>query len=37
MEPESSLLCSQQTATGPYPEPDESISHLLTLFPLDPF
>jgi len=24
MEPEISLLFSQDTATGPYPEPDES-------------
>jgi hypothetical protein len=24
MEPEVSLLCSQEPATGPYPEPDES-------------
>jgi hypothetical protein len=28
MEPEGSLLCSQQPATDPYPEPDESRSHL---------
>jgi hypothetical protein len=31
MEPEGSLPCSQQPATGPYPEPDEFIPHLLTL------
>jgi hypothetical protein len=31
MELEGSLSCSQETATGPYPESDESISHL-TLF-----
>jgi hypothetical protein len=24
MEPEGSLLCSQEPSTGPYPEPDES-------------
>jgi len=28
MEPEGSLLCSQEPATGPYPEPDESIYNL---------
>jgi hypothetical protein len=33
MEPEGSLPCSQQLATGPYPEPDESCPHFLTLFP----
>jgi len=27
MDPERSLLCSQQPATVPYPEPDESSSH----------
>jgi hypothetical protein len=27
MEPECSLPCSQATATGHYPEPDESTSH----------
>jgi len=32
MELESSIPCSQQSATGLYPEPDESSSHLLTLF-----
>jgi len=26
----------QQTATGPYPEPDESSAHLETLFPKYP-
>jgi hypothetical protein len=28
MEPESSLLYSQQLATGPHPEPDESSPYL---------
>jgi hypothetical protein len=27
VEPKASLLCSQQPAIGPYPEPDESILH----------
>jgi hypothetical protein len=32
MEPEGSLQCSQQPATGPYPEPDASNPQLPTLF-----
>jgi hypothetical protein len=32
MELKGSLLCSQQPATGPYPEPDESNKHP-TYFP----
>jgi hypothetical protein len=28
MEPEGSLLCLQEPATGPYPEPDKSSPHL---------
>jgi hypothetical protein len=37
MEPESLLLCSQDPAIGPYPEPDESILHPPTIFPKDSF
>jgi len=33
MEPESSLLCSQKPATGPYPYPDASSPQFTTLFP----
>jgi hypothetical protein len=33
MEPKGSLPYSQETATGPYFEPDESIPHPFTLFP----
>jgi hypothetical protein len=33
MEPQSSLLYSQQPAIRPYPDPDESSPHLTTLFP----
>lgn len=32
MESECFLSCSQNTATGPYPEPDASSSHLNILF-----
>jgi hypothetical protein len=35
MKIEGSLLCSLQSATGPYPEPDESNPHSPTQFPQD--
>jgi hypothetical protein len=37
MEHEGSLSCSQESATGPYPESDASNAHLSTLFPQDSF
>jgi len=37
MEPEGSLLCSQEPAIGHYPEPDEFSPHLPTLFFQDSF
>jgi hypothetical protein len=33
MEAEGLFLCSQEPATGPYPEPDESSPQIPTLFP----
>jgi hypothetical protein len=33
MDPEGSLLCSQEPATGPYPEPDEYSPELPTILP----
>jgi hypothetical protein len=37
MESEGSKLCSQESATGPYLQPDESRLHPHTLFPYDLF
>jgi len=34
MKPEGSLLCSQESATGPCPEWDESKPHLHTILTL---
>jgi len=33
MEPDDSLPCSQELATGPYPGKDEFSPHISTLFP----
>jgi hypothetical protein len=33
MKPEGSLQFAQEPTTGPDPEPDESNTHLSTLFP----
>jgi hypothetical protein len=37
MEPDGSLLCSQEPPTDPCPEPYECSPQLPTLFPQDPF
>jgi hypothetical protein len=37
MEPEGSLLWSQEPATGPYPEPDQFIPYHFILFLQDTF
>jgi hypothetical protein len=37
MEAEGLLPCSQEPATGPCPESDESSPHLPTIFPQNPF
>jgi hypothetical protein len=37
MEPEGSLLCSLEAASGPYPEQDEFSPQLPTVFPYDAF
>jgi hypothetical protein len=36
MEPEDSLLCSQESSTGPYPEPGQSSPYDPILSVLDP-
>jgi hypothetical protein len=37
MEHEGPLPCSQESAIGPYPEPDESNPHPQTPIPQDKF
>jgi hypothetical protein len=37
MEVESSLPCSQEPFTGPYPEPDQSSPYHFILYLKDPF
>jgi hypothetical protein len=37
MEPKASLLCLQQPAASPYPEPDQSNVYHPTLLPLNLF
>jgi hypothetical protein len=37
MEPEVSLLCSQETSTGPYPELDQSYGYKLIQILWAPF
>jgi hypothetical protein len=37
MTPEGLILCFQEPATGPYPEPDESSPHYHILFYWDSF
>jgi hypothetical protein len=36
MEPESSLPCTQEPSTGPYPDPDQSSPHQAVLSLQDP-
>jgi hypothetical protein len=37
MEPDISLSCSQEPATGPYPQPDETSPHSHIILVKDPF